>query len=261
MDKHYALITGASKGIGKAIAAELAQKGYGILLVARSAELLEEYATQLAAKYNVPTAYLAIDLAKPTSANEIFNWSTSNGFKISILINNAGYGLNGLIDDYTLEEHLQMMQVNMNSLVSLTYLFLPLLKKMERAYIGNIASGAAYQSVPGLNIYAASKAFVLSFSRGLAYELRKTNVRVTCVCPGATDTQFAIRANVTNEKAVKMAKKFNMNPVSVAKISIKGILAGKAEVVPGFINKMARFFANILPDKILEKSAADIYGL
>ncbi|HJV18656.1 MAG TPA: SDR family oxidoreductase [Sediminibacterium sp.] len=257
----YALITGASRGIGKAMAEELARKGHALLLVARSGDLLKDYAGELSLRYKVTVDYFAIDLARTTAAQEVFDWCQSKNMEIDILINNAGYGLNGLLEDYSLEEYRKMMQVNMTSLVNLTYLFLPGLKKMPRAYIGNIASGAAYQAVPGLTIYAATKAFVLSFSRGLSYELKKTSVSVTCICPGATDTNFAARANVTGEKAVQMAKKFNMDPAVVAQVSIAGILAGKIEVVPGFVNKLTRFFSHILPDSLLEKSAAGIYGL
>ncbi|MBH2005660.1 MAG: SDR family oxidoreductase [Sphingobacteriia bacterium] len=257
----YALITGASRGIGKAMAEQLARKGHALLLIARSEDLLKDYANELSLRYKIPVDYFAIDLARPAAAQEIFDWCRSKDIEIDILINNAGYGLNGLLEDYSLEEYLKMMQVNMSSLVSLTYLFLPGLKKMPGAHIGNIASGAAYQAVPGLNVYAATKAFVLSFSRGLSYELKKTSVSVTCICPGATDTNFAARANVTSEKAVQMAKKFNMDPAVVAQISVEGILAGKTEVVPGLVNKLTRFFSHVLPDSLLEKSAAGIYGL
>lgn len=258
---NYALITGASKGIGKSMAEELAKRGHAVLLIARSEDLLKELADQLSNQYKVSTAYFAIDLSDKNAATTIFDWCNTNHYSVDMLINNAGYGLNGLLEDYTLQEHLDMMQVNMNSVIELTYLFLPSLKKLPRAYIGNIASGAAYQAVPGLNVYAATKAFVLSFSRGLAYELRNTTVSVSCVCPGSTDTQFAQRANVVNEKAVKLAKKFNMDPVDVARIGVDGILAGKIEIVPGMVNKLAKVLSNILPDSLLEKSAAGIYGI
>jgi len=258
---NYALITGASKGIGKSMAEELAKRGHPVLLVARSEDLLKEYANQLNNQYKVATAYLAIDLSKKDAATTIFDWCYKNHYSVDMLINNAGYGLNGSLEDYTLQEHLDMMQVNITSVVELTYLFLPAMKKLSKAYIGNIASAAAYQAVPGLNIYAATKTFVLSFSRGLSYELRNTSVSVSCVCPGSTDTQFAQRANVVNEKALKLAKKFNMDPAEVASISIEGILAGKKEIVPGFVNKLAKVLANLLPDSLLEKSAAGIYGL
>jgi uncharacterized protein len=258
---NYALITGASKGIGKAIAINLAQKGHAVLLVARSEQLLKELSEEISQQYNVATAYFAIDLAHSAAPKAILDWCLEHNYQVDMLINNAGYGLNGLLEDYSLEEHLAMMQLNMNSLVALTYLFLPQLKKVPRAFIGNIASGAAYQSVPGLNTYAATKSFVLSFSRGLAYELRNSTVSVSCVCPGATDTDFANRANVTNAKAIKMAKKFNMSPSDVAALAVEGILSGKVEIVPGFINKITKILANLLPDRLLEKSAADIYGI
>ncbi len=258
---NYALITGASKGIGKAIAINLAQKGHGVILVARSEQLLKDLSLEINQQYNVPAAYLAIDLTDPIAPQQILDWCISNNYSVNILINNAGYGLNGFLEAYPLETHLEMMQVNMNSLLALTYLFLPYLKKLPKAFIGNIASGAAYQAVPGLNTYAATKAFVLSFSRGLAYELRNSTVSVSCVCPGATDTDFANRAHVTNAKALKMAEKFNMSPSVVAQIAVEGILAGKVEIVPGFINKMAKVLANLLPDRLLEKSAAGIYDI
>lgn len=257
----YALITGASKGIGKSMAAELAKKGYGLLLVARSEQLLQNVAAELTEQYKIPTSYLAVDLVDITAPEVIFKWTNDAGYQIEILINNAGYGLNGLLEDYSLAEYLAMMQVNMNALVALTYLYLPQLKKLPKAYIGNIASSAAFQSVPGLNVYAASKAFVRSFSRGLAYELRKTGVKVTCVCPGTTDTQFAERANITNAKAVKMAAQFNMSPIAVAQQAVEGLLAGKVEVVPGFVNKATKYISNIVPDAMLEQSAASIYGI
>jgi short-subunit dehydrogenase len=258
---NYALITGASKGIGKAIAIHLAQKGHAVLLVARSEQLLKELSEKINLQYNVATAYMAIDLANTEAPKAILDWCLAHHYQVDMLINNAGYGLNGLLEDYPLETHLAMMQVNMNSLVALTYLFLPHLKKAPRAFIGNIASSAAYQSVPGLNTYAATKSFVLSFSKGLAYELRKSTVSVSCVSPGATDTDFANRANVTNAKAIKLAEKFNMSPADVAAIAVEGILAGKIEIVPGFVNKIAKVLANLLPDRLLEKSAADIYGI
>ena len=257
----YALITGASKGIGKAIAFELAKRNIPVVLIARNENLLQQVCSEISNTYKVDAKYLAVDLSIPTAPQQVFNWCTQNSISIHILINNAGYGLSGLLEEYSLQEHEAMMQVNMQTPVALTYLFLPLLKQQSKAYIMNIASGASYQAVPGLNVYAGTKAFILSFSRGLNYELKNTSVSVTVVAPGATDTDFANRASVTGEKAKKMAEKFNMQPNDVAKIAVDGMLAEKIEVVPGFINKLSVFFAWILPKKLLEKSAAGIYDL
>ena len=151
-----------------------------------------------------------------------------------------------------------MMQLNMNAVVALTFLFLPLLKQQPKAYILNIASSAAYQAVPYLSLYAATKAFILQFSRGLHYELKKTIVSVTCICPGATDTGFAARAQL-GAKGLKTAEKVNMTPEQVADIAVNGMFSGKTEVIIGLINKAGAFFAWLLPKKLVEQTAAKIY--
>ncbi|GAA4748108.1 SDR family NAD(P)-dependent oxidoreductase [Flavisolibacter ginsenosidimutans] len=254
----YALITGASKGIGKVIAFELAAKGYNILMVARSEDLLKKASEEIKAQAKVDVKYLAADLSSAAAAQQVFDWTAQNNWPVSILVNNAGYGLSGLFESYPLEQHLAMLQVNCTTLVQLTYLFLPQLKKQQQAHILNISSSAAYQAVPYLSLYAASKVFVLSFSRGLRYELRKTAVNVTCVCPGSTDTDFATRAQV-GEKALKTAQKVNMTPEQVGKAAVKAMLSKKAEVITGAINKLGGFLTWLLPKKVLEGGAARIY--
>jgi short-subunit dehydrogenase len=258
---NYALITGASKGIGRAIAEQLAKRNTNVLLVARSEDLLKELAQQVIDNYKIDAKYLAIDLSLTTASQDISNWIFENNFSVNILVNNAGYGLSGAFTKYTFQQHSDMMQVNMTVPVQLTHLLLPILQKQPASYILNIASSAAYQAVPGLSVYAASKSFVLSFSRGLKYELRKTNVSVTVVCPGATDTDFPNRAEVTTEKAKKLAAQFNMQPKAVAEQAVNAMFAKKSEVVTGFVNKLNLFLTWLLPKKILEKAAADIYGL
>lgn len=258
---NFALVTGASKGIGKAIATQLAQQKTNVLLVARSQSLLEELANELRMKYQVTVHFLAIDLSQKDASQQVFNWCLNNNFTVNILVNNAGYGLSGIFDKYSFLEYEAMMQVNMNVVVALIHHFLPMLKAQSQSYVLNIGSSAAYQSVPGLNIYAASKAFVLSFSRGLQYELKNTSVSVTCVCPGATESDFAITANVTGEKAVKMAKKVNMQPTDVAIYALKAMYAKKKEAMPGLLNRVTTFLVWLLPKTISEKMAANIYDL
>jgi short-subunit dehydrogenase len=256
----YAIITGASKGIGLAIAKELAKRKINVLLIARSENLLRQETEKIKAEYKVETDYLAIDLTSPNAAQQIVDWCSLKDYPIHILINNAGYGLSGAFENYPLDEHRNMMQLNMHVPVELSYLLLPQLKK-QASFIMNIASGAAYQAVPGLNVYAASKAFMLSFSRGLRYELKNSSVSVTAVSPGATETDFPNRAKVDSPKAKKMAERFNMQPIEVAKMAVDGLFAKKSEVVTGFVNKLAVFFAWLLPKSTLEKSAASIYDL
>lgn len=254
----YALITGASKGIGKAIAIELASRKTDVLLVARSAENLQHLADELGKKYDIKTAYLALDLSAENAAQQVFDWCRKENFSINILVNNAGYGLSGKFDKYTLEENLNMLQLNTMVPVALTQLFLPQLLSQPKAYILNTASSAAYQSVPGLSLYAATKAFLLSFSRGLHQELRTTTVSVTCVSPGATDTDFVVRAQL-GPRGLKAAQQVNMTPEAVAKIAVKAMFRKKPEVIAGTINKAGIFMAWLLPKGLVERTAMKIY--
>ncbi|TDO23426.1 SDR family NAD(P)-dependent oxidoreductase [Sediminibacterium goheungense] len=256
----YALITGASKGIGKAIAEELASRRVNLLLVARDTALLEELTSQLKQQYAIQADFLSLDLAVPNAAETLKTWIENHQYQINILVNNAGYGLSGAFTDYTIEEHKAMMQVNMTVPVELTAMLLPQLKRNQPSYILNIASSAAYQSVPGLTTYAASKSFILSFSRGLRYELRNKGVSVTAVSPGSTDTGFASRAKV-GAKGLRAAEKVNMTPKAVAGIAVKAMYAKKAEVITGFINQLGAFLVWLFPKKLAEKTAAGIYEL
>jgi len=254
----YALITGASKGIGKAIAHELAARGFNLLLVARSEELLQETAARITTLYPVKADWLALDLSTAEAPQNVYDWCRAKGYTVSALVNNAGYGLSGPFEKYDSGQLLNMMQLNMSTLVSLTRLFLPDFHQLPRAYIMNIASSAAYQAVPGLSLYAATKAFVLAFSRGLHQELLKSPITVTCISPGATDTDFPNRAQL-GEKGLKAAEKFNMTPEAVASIAVRAMLAGKTEVITGFVNKVGAAMAWLLPKTLVERTAMKIY--
>ncbi|MDE3236756.1 MAG: SDR family oxidoreductase [Bacteroidota bacterium] len=256
----YAIITGASKGIGKAIAIELAKRKKNLLLIARTEQLLAELSEKLGKEYAVAAKYLAVDLSDPKAIEQILEYCLAQQLTIDVLINNAGYGLSGAFEQHTLNDQLQNMYVNMDVPVMLTYALLPQMKRNQQSFILNVCSGASYQAVPGLTVYAATKAFLLSFSRGLRYELRHTTVSVTAVCPGATDTDFPNRANV-GAKAKKLAEKVNMKAEEVAVIAVNGMYARKAEVVPGFINQLGAFLVWLFPKALSERSAANIYGI
>ena len=256
----YALITGASKGIGKAMAIELAKRKINVLLIARSKDLLAQLAGELHHLYGIQADYLPIDLSAPAAPNDIAQWVNEKKYAVNILINNAGYGLSGHFTGYTAEAHGDMMRVNMRAPVELTALLIPILLKQPAAYILNVASSAAYQAVPGLAVYAASKAFILSFSRGLSHELRKTNISVTVVSPGGTDSDFALRANVS-AKAVKAGEKLNMTAEAVAKQAIIAMFARKTEIITGFVNRLGAFLVWLLPKKLAERTAAAIYEI
>jgi short-subunit dehydrogenase len=140
----------------------------------------------------------------------------------------------------------------------MVYLFLPELKKQAAGYIMNISSSSAYQALPFMSAYAASKSFVLQFSRGLSVELENTNVSITSVSPGATDTEFVDRARI-GQKGLDLAKKFNMTPAAVAKIAVNAMYSRKTEVITGVMNKLGAFLAWLLPKKTIEKASAKIY--
>jgi short-subunit dehydrogenase len=255
----YALVTGASKGIGKAIAYELAKRKFNLVIVSRTAADLELLAAELTRYYQVKVHYLSLDLTQADSPQKIASWIKENNISLNVLVNNAGYGLWGSFDELTLEEQLNMLQINTVNLVKLTYLLLPVLKEQKQSYILNVASTAAYQAVARLNIYSASKTFVLQFSRGLKLELKNTPVSVTCLSPGATATSFMDRAGMRTREMQKRADKFNMTSEEVAKAAIEGMLKKEAEIIPGWINKISVALTYYVPKWLTEKIAAGLY--
>jgi short-subunit dehydrogenase len=253
----YALVTGASGGIGWALANELASRKHDVLLLARSVELLKKNCQELRDKHGVTADYLAIDLSVADSPLKVQEWLREKDYQVDILINNAGFATWGTLKELKREELNQMMQLNMVTLADLCKLLLPDLEKNEKAYILNISSTTAYQSIPTLATYAASKAFVLLFSRGLRLELKGGPVSVTCVSPGTTTSGFMDRANMGPLK--QKAEKLTMDASVVAKISIDGMYAGKAEIIPGFVNWTSVKLVQLLPKALPELIAKNIY--
>lgn len=253
----YALVTGASKGIGKSIAIALAKRGFNLLIVARSAHELNLLSNEIENSHNVKVEFLAIDLSEVNATKAVVNWIKENDFKPNVLINNAGYGLWGNFSDLKISEQMEMCRLNMDTVVQLCHALIPMLSEEKQAHILNISSTAAYQAVPTLAIYSATKAFVLSFTRALRFELKNTSVSVSCLSPGPVDTGFAHRAGM--DAFSKMAEKFNMKPDEVAEIAIKGMLAKKSEIIPGFTNIISVYANRILAKSFIEKMAAGIY--
>jgi uncharacterized protein len=254
----YALITGASQGLGKYIALELAKRNYNLLLVARSALALEAVKTEIVSIHAVNVTILALDLSVIDASSKLRDFCISENLTISVLVNNAGFGLWGNFEDLTLSDQQNMINLNISTLTSLTHYLLPFLTKNKQSYILQIASTAAYQSVPSLAVYAASKAYVLSFTRSLHHELKPKGVYVTCLCPGPMATGFSDRAGM--QALSHLTEKYNMNPEIVAKEAIKAMLAGKIEVVPGSLNKMQRLGDWLFPKYMVEKIAAKLYS-
>ena len=254
----YALVTGASRGIGRAIALQLAQRGYDLLLVARSEDQLTALALEIGTRHQRQAHVLATDLAAAAAAETVAAWAAQQTDALAILVNNAGYGLWGRFEQLSLPEQQNMLQLNLHLPVALTHALLPALHRAPKAYVLNVASTAAYQAVPSLTLYAASKAFLLSFSRGLRYELKASNVSVTCISPGATATSFADRAGMGPELQAT-ANKVSMSAEAVAEAAVTGMLAGEAEIIPGVLNKVSAGLTSLVPKGLVEKIAAGIY--
>ncbi len=253
----YAIVTGASGGIGLCLARELAAKKYNLLLIARSEGKLLAQTQSLQREFNISASYLTLDLSEKKSIDVVKNWIDQNSIAVEILVNNAGYGAWGIFEQADLPELENMMHLNMNALVDLCYFLIPYLRKKSPAYILNIASTAAYQAVPTLTTYAATKAFVVLFSRGLRWELKGSGISVSCLSPGATSTGFIDRAGM---KALKeRAEKFSMKPEVVAKTAIDQMFKGKAEIVPGFVNWLSVKLTYFLPKSLVERIAAGLY--
>jgi len=254
----YALITGASRGIGKSIAEQLAAKGNNLLLISRSEDTLKELKNSLIQRYKVNVEYLAVDLSSRDSAQQIYSWYTSKEYKIDILVNNAGYGIWGVFDTLSIQSQMEMLQINMLTIVQLTHILLPELKSHQNAYILNVASTAAYQAVPTLSLYAASKSFVLNFTRGIRLELQGTGVSVSCLSPGPTATNFVEQAGMS-DAIKKKSEAFSMSADKVAEIGIKGMYKGVPEIIPGLLNKIIAIVTAWVPKYVTEKIATDLY--
>jgi hypothetical protein len=253
----FALLTGASGGIGLAMAHELARKKHDLLLVARSKDKLSSAAKAIADQYKIRVEYLSLDLSLPNSATTLFDWVKKNSYPVDILINNAGYGIWGSVEKTPMAQLNNLMQLNIITLAEICQVMLPELRTHKQSFLLNVASTAAYQAVPTLATYAASKSFVVLFTRGLRKELRGSSISVSCLSPGATSTNFIDRAGMDSLK--ERAEKFSMTAEEVAKIAIRGMFKGKAEIIPGFVNWLSVQFTYLLPKSIPENIAEGLY--
>ncbi len=255
--KGYALITGASQGIGAAIALELARNGFGVVVTARSEEALRRVCAEAATLNGGFAHACAVDLFAGDGVDRIVQFVTAKGLPLSCLVNNAGQGLWGMFEELTLDEQERMMHLNMSVPVALTHKVLPLLRKAPKAYILNIASMIAHHALGSMAVYSGSKAFMLRWSRSLRIELKGTNIHVTCCSPGSVNTGFTQRARM--QAMDDLAKKFGTGPEPVAKAAIAALLRGKAEVIPGLMNVVASKLQQLLPTGLNESIASGIY--
>ncbi len=257
MDKGYALVTGASQGLGKAIALELAERGYGILAVARTKHKLDEVVASCAVINGGRAFAIEADLTAPDAVGRLMDRIDHDAQPITVLVNNAGEAIWGRFAEKPLEDHLRMMRLNMTFPVELTHHLLPILRKAPKAYILNVGSMAAYNAMATLSTYSGSKSFLVRWSRSLRLELRGTGVEVCCVCPGSVITGFTERAGM--QVMDELAKRFGHPPGPIAKAALKALFAGKAEVVPGLANRFTVFAMGLFPEGLVERIASSIY--
>ncbi len=239
-----ALVTGASGGLGFEFAKLLAADKHDLVLVARSTGKLEANAAALRAQYGVEVESIALDLSRLDSASQLVKRVPS----CDILINNAGFASNGRFDELDPQRIRDEMMLDVVTLTELTRAYVPGMRARGTGRVMNIASTAAFLPGPFMAVYYACKAYVLSFSQAIAEELRGTGVTVTCLCPGATATGFADRANVKGTLLFRLPK---AKASGVARAGYDGMMGGRDIIVPGLSNKLVAISPKITPRRLL----------
>ncbi len=254
-NKFYTLTTGASEGIGKAMAYEFARKNFNLILIALPEPHLQQLAEDLKAHYTVDVKFLGIDLTETQAPQQVFSWCKQHKLMVNMLINNAGMGYFGKIEDYNTIFYNKLIQLNVTAVTLLTCLFLSAMKNFPKAYILNISSMAAFYPLPLKTIYCASKTYILVFSRALKSELKITNnhIQVSVVCPGGVYTNKSQRHRI--QKLNKWAQNTVLQPEQVAKEAIQKILKGKYIIIPGLINRFIFYLGKIIPLFIKQRIA------
>lgn len=236
----FALVTGASSGIGREMALQLAERGYGVVLVARRRERLEELRNEILKRYQVSVEVLPLDLSEAGAALAVKDFLDLSKIELEVLVNNAGIGMGGRFLEMKLEEIERMFQLNMLTLTHLTQLCARDMVARGNGYILNVASAAAFLPSPYVSAYSGTKAYVLNFSEGLRFELRGTGVSVTTLYPGVTTTEFNDVAEVQHPPMMNASV---LTAAQVARIGLRAMFRRRRSIVPGFINKMNAFFS------------------
>jgi short-subunit dehydrogenase len=257
MDTETALITGASSGIGLHLAREFARHQHPLVIVAPVVEELSSVASQLTDEFSVPVRVIAKDLEQANAAQEIFDELSSASVRVDILVNNAGHGQKGNFWEIPIERDLSILRLNVEAPLRLTKLFLEPMIRRGHGRILNVASVAGFEAGPTFAVYHASKAFVLSWSEALAEELQNTNVTLTALCPGPTDTDFFEKADMVDTRAFQKANL--MPPQPVAEAGYKALMSGDRIVVPGAMNKAMVFSRRFLPKAAQAKMNEALY--
>jgi uncharacterized protein len=246
-----ALITGASSGIGEVFARRLAARGENVVLVARSADKLDALCNELGrAHADVVAQSVALDLSEPDAPQALFDETSRRGLEVETLINNAGFGSTGEFLTLDLKRELNMIELNVKALVALTYLYLAPMRERKQGAIVNVASTAGFQPVPYMATYAATKAFVLSFSEALWEENRAHGVRVLALCPGVTSTNFFAAARM-EPPPLRVAQ----TPEEVVDTGLAALARGRSHVISGWFNYLQTQAERLVPRSVVTRIA------
>ena len=248
----YTLITGASSGIGEAFARRLAAEKHNIFLAARSEDKLRGLCDELANEHRIEAKYCAIDLTRENADASVFEKTEAAGLEIDWLINNAGTGSMGDFAELDLERELEIIQLNVLALVKLTHRFLVPMRERRRGTIINVSSAASFQPIPFFATYAASKAFVTSFSEAIAEENGPFGIRILALCPGTTETGFFEASQIKDPIKVKGVQ----TPGQVVDTALRALERGKTKVVSGWVNYIVALAVNILPNSLITRVMA-----
>ncbi len=250
----WALVTGASAGIGKALAAELASGGTHLILTARRRDRLQDLAAQLRSKHKINSEVFEADLANPSAPDEIFRFTKEKGIAVDLLINNAGFGQYGELSSIDPQRLLDMVQVNCTAVLHLTRLFLTDMIARRRGDVLIVASTVAFQAVPYISTYAATKVFDLFLAEGLAEEMKPYGIRVCALCPGATESEFHDLAGHPAH-----ARRRGKTAEKVAKTGLRALAAGKSYVISGLGNYLGAQGQRLVPRHIVTRIAANMF--
>jgi short-subunit dehydrogenase len=251
-EKQTALITGASSGFGYEFAKRFAKDGYDVILVSRNGEKLQDVAQEVKMINDVRAIVIEKDLAKPDAAVELYNEVVNQHIQVDVLINNAGVGEHGFFTDTDMDRELAIINLNVIALMQLTKLFMKDMVARDSGKILQLASTASVAPLPLMAVYSGTKAFVYSFTQALVNELKDTNVTMTALLPGASDTDFFHKAHA--EDTVIYNQTSLSDPADVVKDGYNALMKGKAKVVSGMKNKVQAAMSNIMPENAVTGS-------
>ena len=244
------LISGASSGIGEAFARRLAAEKHDLVLVARSEKKLHELCDELMLHYEITAHYVELDLTQDEADQRLFVETEKHGFEVDWLINNAGFGSYGDFSRLDLEHEKRMIDLNIRSLVALTHRYLHGMRQRKSGTIINVSSAAGFQPIPFMATYAATKAFVNSFSEAIAEENRPYGIQVMALCPGSTKTNFHHAAKMERSLQIKGQQ----TSEDVVETALRGVKTGRTRIVSGFVNDLVSRFVTFVPNAVITRA-------